>query len=49
MNGMIICEGSTDAVLLQYYFRKAHQWEDVREYSPMESQFKAFRRLRKEG
>lgn len=28
MNGLIICEGSTDYVLLQYYMRKAFCWED---------------------
>ena len=27
MNSVIICEGSTDFVLLQYYMRKVHQWE----------------------
>lgn len=28
MNNIIICEGSTDYVLLQYYMRKAYQWSD---------------------
>lgn len=28
MNNVIICEGSTDYVLLQYYMRKAYQWSD---------------------
>lgn len=28
MNSIIICEGSTDYVLLQYYMRQAHQWND---------------------
>ncbi len=28
MNNVIICEGSTDYVLLQYYMRKAYQWLD---------------------
>ena len=29
MNSIILCEGSTDFQLLQYYMRKVHQWEDV--------------------
>jgi len=28
MEKLIICEGSTDYVLLQYYLRKAYSWED---------------------
>ena len=28
MNNIILCEGSTDYVLLQYYMRKAYQWSD---------------------
>ncbi len=28
MNGIILCEGSTDYSLLQYYMRKAYGWED---------------------
>lgn len=28
MNNIILCEGSTDYVLLQYYMRKAYQWCD---------------------
>ena len=27
--GVLICEGSTDFALLQYYMRKAHGWEDA--------------------
>ncbi len=29
MNSVIICEGPTDFVLLQYYMRKVHAWEDA--------------------
>ncbi len=28
MNSVLLCEGSTDYVLLQYYMRKAYYWED---------------------
>lgn len=28
MNAIILCEGSTDAVLIQYYMRRVHAWED---------------------
>lgn len=31
MNSVILCEGSTDYFLLQYYMRKACGWEDDRE------------------
>ena len=30
MNSVLLCEGSTDYVLLQYYMRKAYFWEDDR-------------------
>ena len=29
MNSVIICEGSTDYALLQYYMRKVHAWEEA--------------------
>lgn len=29
MNSVLICEGPTDFVLLQYYMRKVHAWEDA--------------------
>ena len=29
--GVIICEGSTDYALLQYYMRKAFSWTDVKD------------------
>ena len=28
MNSIILCEGSTDFILLQYYMRKMYAWED---------------------
>ena len=31
MNSIIICEGSTDSILLQYFLRKAYGWEDTKE------------------
>ena len=30
MNNVILCEGSTDYFLLQYYMREAHEWNDDR-------------------
>ena len=30
MNSIILCEGSTDYFLLQYYMREAYQWTDHR-------------------
>ena len=27
MRSVILCEGSTDFILLQYFMRKAYQWE----------------------
>lgn len=30
MNSVLLCEGSTDYVLLQYYMRKAYLWKDDR-------------------
>ncbi|MBQ9211553.1 MAG: DUF3226 domain-containing protein [Clostridia bacterium] len=31
MKSVLICEGQTDATLLQYYLRKALQWNDVKD------------------
>ncbi|WP_373217587.1 DUF3226 domain-containing protein [Ruminococcus sp. 5_1_39BFAA] len=31
MRSIILCEGSTDYVLIQYFLRKAHNWEDFKE------------------
>lgn len=30
MNSILLCEGSTDYTLLQYYMRKAYRWKDER-------------------
>jgi hypothetical protein len=30
MNSVLLCEGSTDYTLLQYYMRNACHWEDDR-------------------
>lgn len=35
MNSIIICEGSTDSILLQYFLRKAYGWEDTKERIPL--------------
>ena len=48
MNSIIICEGSTDSVLLQYFLRKAYGWEDTKERIPLSNKFKTFRKLKKE-
>lgn len=44
MNSIIICEGSTDSVLLQYFLRNAYQWEDTSEKPPLRTMFKTFRK-----
>lgn len=49
MNSIIICEGSTDSVLLQYFLRNAYQWEDTSEKPPLRTMFKTFRKLKKGG
>lgn len=48
MNSIIICEGSTDSILLQYFLRKAYGWEDTKERIPLSNKFKTFRKLKKE-
>lgn len=30
INSIILCEGSTDFALLQYYMRKVNFWEDTK-------------------
>ena len=30
INSIILCEGSTDFALLQYYMRKVNCWEDTK-------------------
>lgn len=32
MNSLILCEGKTDCVLLQYYLEKVHCWERVKKH-----------------
>lgn len=49
MKSIIICEGSADSVLLQYFLRKAYGWEDTKERLPLSSKFKTFRKLEKDG
>ena len=46
MKSIIICEGSTDFVLLQYFMRRAHQWEDYRKPDILNNNFKMIRELR---
>lgn len=46
MQSMIICEGSTNFILLQYFMRKVHEWEDTRE-RPQQSVFDKARVLQK--
>ncbi len=48
MRNMIICEGSTDGVLLQYFMREVHHWVDVDQpKSLFKNQAVWFRRLQK--
>ena len=49
MKSIIICEGSTDSVLLQYFLRKAYDWQDTKNRIPLSSKFKTFRELEKDG
>lgn len=48
MNSIIICEGSTDSILLQYFLRTTYKWEDAKDRIPLAKQFKTFRKLKKE-
>ena len=49
MKGMIICEGSTDSILLQYFLRTVYAWKDTKDRIPLSRQFKTFRILKKES
>ena len=49
MKSIIICEGSTDYVLLQYFMRNALGWEDDRNPDIMKKKFKRIRGLKKAG
>lgn len=48
MKSIIICEGSTDAILLQYFLRTVYGWTDTKERLPLSNKFKTFRKLVKE-
>lgn len=41
MRSAILCEGSTDFVLLQYYLRKVHGWEYKKNDSVLINGYKA--------
>lgn len=48
MNSIILCEDSTDFVLLQYFMRKVYKWEDKKGQSPiLKEQVKRSRILEK--
>lgn len=47
MKSIIICEGYTDCILLQYFLRKAYEWEDGGRDQHLESTFKTMRVLKK--
>lgn len=49
MNSVILCEGSTDYVLLQYFMRKAYLWEDEKEQQLFHKKFGMARVLKKEN
>lgn len=46
MRSVIICEGSTDLILLQYFLRTAHLWNDTKEKCSFKK-FKNSRMLKK--
>ena len=48
MKSVIICEGSTDYVLLQYFMKKVNNWNDYRNPEQMTG-FKRVRELKKEN
>lgn len=47
MKNVILCEGSTDYVLLQYFMRKAYFWKDDREQPDFRRRFGNARVLKK--
>lgn len=49
MKSIIICEGYTDNVLLQYFLRKAYGWQDGGRDKILENTFKPMRVLNKSG
>ena len=46
MKSVIICEGSTDYVLLQYFMQRVNDWSDYRNPQQMTG-FKRVRELKK--
>lgn len=49
MKSIIICEGYTDCVLLQYFLRKVYGWQDSGRDKVLENTFKSMRVLKKAG
>lgn len=50
MNSIILCEGYSDFVFLQYYMRKMYAWEDQRQYKTgLENKVRRVRTLTKDG
>lgn len=48
MKSIILCEGSTDWVLLQYFMRKTYKWEDKRtNEQPQGKHIKRIRTMKK--
>lgn len=47
MRSIIICEGYTDCVLLQYFLRKAYGWQDGGRDKNLENRFSSMRVLEK--
>lgn len=47
MKSIIICEGYTDCILLQYFLRKAYGWQDGGRDKTLENRFKPMRVLKK--
>lgn len=47
MKSVIICEGSTDYVLLQYFMQRVNEWSDYRNPQQMTG-FKRVRELKKQ-
>ena len=48
MNSIILCEGSSDFVLLQYYMRTVYGWTDERTQNIRSDSIKRSRTLKKD-
>lgn len=48
MNSIILCEGSSDFVLLQYYMRTVYGWTDARTQNIRLDSIKRSRTLKKD-